>query len=283
MKYPLATALLALSSAPLMADVYNVEIDGSYNEAEIGKIESDVFVLKGSYFFGGVDDSKGPLAEAAFIDRASNVSLTYGNGDTDPGDAGVEEFGVGGRYVNKESGFIFSADYDLQQVDFKGSSKAELETFRFEAGLYVVEQGALTALFNTRRTDAEESSNSPSNVEKAKQYGVRYAQLIDFEGERSLKVDASYVYTDFKEDDDDSVSNLDIKADYYFTRQLSAGINLGYVFVSDSDTDDAPRYGINGKYFFNNQVSAYASLERVDFDESDETIDTMSIGLQGRF
>ena len=49
--------------------------------------------VQGTYYLKDVDSSKGPLAEAAFLNQASNVSVAYNYGELGSNGVDVENFG----------------------------------------------------------------------------------------------------------------------------------------------------------------------------------------------
>lgn len=79
MKYLNLTTLLLLSVTT--AQAYQVEITNKieYYDAELndGNINGSI---SGTYYFNELNNTKGPLAEAAFLNQASNVSLAYNYG-----------------------------------------------------------------------------------------------------------------------------------------------------------------------------------------------------------
>ena len=77
-KLYLASALLLAATG---AQAYQVELQGNvgYYDAELNDGNYNVGV-QGTYYFKDLDTSKGPLAEAAFLNQASSVSLGYSFG-----------------------------------------------------------------------------------------------------------------------------------------------------------------------------------------------------------
>ena len=89
-KILLATAIAALSISA--AQAYQVELNGNatYNHTDVSGHRIETYGLgsldqafanspgiQGTYYLNPVNDRSGPLAEAAFIQRASNVSASY--------------------------------------------------------------------------------------------------------------------------------------------------------------------------------------------------------------
>lgn len=263
--------LLAFSSTLAMANTYNFETDLSYTHREIGNSDAQTTTLKGAYYFGGVDDSKGPLAEAAFVDRASSIAALYGFGKTTPFDDDLSTFGIGGRYVGKNSGIFVDLSY-LSNTIAEQVGEESRSVIAVEGGMYIGELGRLTIGLANNEIDQSYGSD-----ESANNLFIRYKQLIQFSGENSLNLEGFLGTTDFEDSDD--LVELALATDYYFNRFISIGADLA--FVSVQANEDTPRYGINAQWFLNNHFSIYGEASRIDYDAGD--IGTYIVGLQGRF
>ncbi|WP_291359543.1 porin Omp33-36, partial [Acinetobacter sp. UBA3025] len=78
-KLGLATALLLAMTG---AQAYQFEVQGQSEYIDNTANDKDFTgAVQGTYYFKDVDASKGPLAEAAFINQASNVSAAYTYGE----------------------------------------------------------------------------------------------------------------------------------------------------------------------------------------------------------
>ena len=115
-KTALVAGIALAMSATAQAE-YQWELGVAYatGEFDIGDANPDNEVISGhgSYFINAVDDTKGPLAEAAFLDRASSISILARNANID-GDAikdlGQKRYGMATHSVFSDAGWI---------VDFK--------------------------------------------------------------------------------------------------------------------------------------------------------------------
>ena len=85
-KLSLATALLLAMTG---AQAYQFEVQGQSEFIDNTTDAQDFSgAVQGTYYFKNVDAAKGPLAEAAFLNQASNVSLAYNYGEYD--EAGLD-------------------------------------------------------------------------------------------------------------------------------------------------------------------------------------------------
>ena len=74
-KLGLATALLLAMTG---AQAYQFEVQGQVEHVEADDANNKYTgAIQGTYYLKDVDTKKGPLAEAAFLNQASNVSLAY--------------------------------------------------------------------------------------------------------------------------------------------------------------------------------------------------------------
>src|SRR5574344_835993 len=79
-KLGLATALLLAMTG---AQAYQFEVQGQ-SEYIDNTVNDKNFTgaVQGTYYFKNVDATKGPLAEAAFLNQASNIALAYNYGES---------------------------------------------------------------------------------------------------------------------------------------------------------------------------------------------------------
>src|SRR5574344_344294 len=79
-KLGLATALLLAMTG---AQEYQFEVQGQSEYIDNTVNDQDFSgALQGTYYFKNVDATKGPLAEAAFLNQASNIALAYNYGES---------------------------------------------------------------------------------------------------------------------------------------------------------------------------------------------------------
>lgn len=72
-----------LACQPALAGVYRYEIEADTGTQETDFSDTQALGVVARYYFKGVDDTKGPLAEASFVTRASSLSITYTDTETD--------------------------------------------------------------------------------------------------------------------------------------------------------------------------------------------------------
>ncbi|TQV86305.1 putative porin [Exilibacterium tricleocarpae] len=270
-KSPIAIGLALLTSGLSHAGTYQTEITPSYStgEIEVGSADVDIdeFRLGGEYYFGGVDDSKGPLAEAAFLDRASSVRASYGMGEIDGngGDLDTDRFSLGGRFVDSASGWIFSIDYSEFEIDDGGD---ETETWDFSVGKYIAENTAVTFTYRT-----EEEGNDDTDF-----YVAEVKHIAELSGGAYLSLEGLLAIGDADERDDPIVYGGSFT--YYPTRHFGIG---ALAALEDSDDTEETTYSIFGSWFASDTLAVTASYDIVDDDEINVESDVFTIGAILRF
>jgi hypothetical protein len=274
MKLKLLPAIIAaagLLTAPFaLAATYQSEISATYADIDISDDSEEGYLvgLEGKYYFAPVDTANHPLAEAAFIQKASNVYLKLGNYEfKDEGDRldiyqrslGVDfyipnsMFYVGAGVNEYKSKYTWPSDEDSNAGS--DSSKWNSEWF-VKAGIAPV-TGLLVW------------SEFTEDVDVSDEWNINGKYVIPLSGEQALNVEASY------ENSYDLIDTLAVAVDYYLDRNLSLGagfINYSYDTVGD-DTggygdDSNTDYLIRARQFFTDNASLELSYTDGDFESS---------------
>ncbi|HJE75176.1 MAG TPA: putative porin, partial [Acinetobacter johnsonii] len=138
-KLGLATALLLAMTG---AQAYQFEVQGQSEYIDASDANDKDFTggLQGTFYFKDVDSSKGPLAEAAFLNQASNVSVAYNYAELDA-DVVAHNYGAKAEaYVpTKFVPAYASASYSHTVLDGKNGKSND------QGDRYALEVGALAA------------------------------------------------------------------------------------------------------------------------------------------
>jgi len=283
-KLSLITALLS-SCVALNANAYQTEATGAYEYVDMDGGKTNSAAISGKYYFNPVQTRNAPLAEAAFLDKASNIGGGYAysklQDDEDFGDLQFNIIGVEGEIFIPDTQFYVSGA--LHRTNIKatinglGSESDNGNGYEFEAGFLPV-NGLLLAV---GVADFSESIN-PVKVAK---YGfvtnVSNAAVVSGDNDdTAVSLRAKYVsevagfYTNFEGvtyiGDETSYR---LAADLYLDPTLSVGVSFADSTADDSDsifniraqkffnpqfalgvgyttTDGADSYGINGTFRF---------------------------------
>jgi Putative general bacterial porin len=263
-KLALATALLAGLGT---AHAYQAELNVGYENTDIDNVgDLDTFFINGKYYLNTVQVKNSPLAEAAFLNKASNIGLGYANASGD-GDEDIDVFGVSGEFYIPNTQFYVSGT--INQVDFAGEDNTG---YAFEVGylpvnglllaagaanesvdpVQVANYGFVPNLLNAvtvgddtalslRAKYVTQIGNNFANFEGLTYFGdeTTYRLGADLYIDPTLSVGVSIA--DSTEDDSDTVFGL--RAQKFFTPAIAAGVNY-------TTTDGADSFGINGTFRF---------------------------------
>ncbi|MCR9104529.1 MAG: putative porin [Gammaproteobacteria bacterium] len=238
-------------------------------EAGAGISGSDVegFDLGISYFFQPVDDSKGPYREAAFIDRASSVTVFGSDGEVD-NSADTEEYGIDVRYITAGSGWIIDAAYARSEASV-GGFDAEVDAYGLTVGKYIAENTTLEIGY----AYAEDDSGAELD-----NYGIEIQHLMNWE-DSGLKLGGGYVYSETDDGGNDRDTYF-VEATWYPCKNL--GIGGGYS-LADGEFGDTDIYSIGAEYFITEHAAVSLSYLSEEVDDTDLESDVYRVGVNFRF
>jgi len=244
-KHLLALAVSASVALPGLAIAsegdYQTEIGFQFQRVDVDNLGDDTAIgVDATYHFPRVNTAGHPLAEAAFLERSSNIGasyVTYDDLDLDvlslSGEAYVENFYAAAQLTRNDNG---NSTNDIGvRVGFLPSD------------------GLLLTLGFDKEEDAGPGGDDLNIVSLGAKYVSKMANDTAFNLEGELS----------RADDDDDTMALALAGDYYFNRQFSLGLRL--VETDNSDIDTA--YGVGTRYFFTPVVSG--ELEYMSDDETD--------------
>ncbi|WP_410211017.1 putative porin [Aquirhabdus sp.] len=278
MKKILLTAAIASLSLNA-AHAYQVELNGGagYNHINSdsgafadGKTETGSIGGSATYYFNQVHTQNGPLAEAAFIERASNVFGAYSySKDTvkidtpyvqDDFDVKAHHFSIGGEFYVPDTNFYASANVNRSKTEGYAS---KLGTYGAEVG-YLPITNLLVAVgvagtyggdSNNDETDATvrakyltKLGNNDVNLEGKVQFGDRfnaYAVSGDYYLDRTLSIGASYNL--LTQDHFDDTYNVGINARKFVAENISV---QGGVYAGKDLGDNDYGFSVGGTYRF---------------------------------
>ena len=272
----LTTALIASFGT---AHAYQAEINANYENTSFdGDSEDlDTFGIGGKYYLNGVNTKNSPLAEAAFLSKASNIGLGYANSsiDEDGADLEIDTVGLNGEFFIPNSQFYVSGSLNRSEVTVEsefGKASDDNVGYALEAGylpvdglliaagvakenldpMYVSKNGFIDTFSNIsavaddtavtlRAKYVTQIGNHFTNFEGATYFGDETAYRLgaDLYIDPTLSVGVSFMDTTF--DDFDTV--WAVRAQKFFTPAIAVGLDY-------TTTEDADSYGINGTFRF---------------------------------
>lgn len=294
-KLGLATALLLAMTG---AQAYQFEVQGQSEYIDNTANDKDFTgAVQGTYYFKDVDASKGPLAEAAFINQASNVSAayTYGEKGQEFGNRTVHHtFGAKGEaYIpTKVVPAYASASYSHTITDNKAGKPTDDNGDRYalEVGVLpipnflvavgytsVADQTSYDAfnMFNNGVAKAAIESQTIAEDQDAITARTKYVGAIDGTN-MSLGFESGLVYGE------DTAYNLGTTL--YINPKLSVGAS--YMESSYANSPDKA-WGANVNYFITPAVAVGASYVNSNYEanlaQNAVVRDTQTVGLNAKF
>ncbi len=286
-------------SAAAQAD-YQWELGAAYGtgEFDIGaqNPDNDQISGYGTYFIDAVDDTKGPLAEAAFLDRASSISLFAVNANIDGDgirDLGRKNYGLEIRAVSSDAGWITDFGYSREENDTlrtslsagqlptipvvgRGLDTIDIDRFKVGFGKYLTDRTTLVASYIY--SDIDEAGDFSS-------YRLDLEHLFQFSF-GDIMTEASYGIVDVSVDDSilDDKDDIDIflvGATYYFGSNKNWGVGVNYG-EEDFGGDSWKRWEANASWFINDQWEVALDYSDGEFDDLDN-VESKLATLSARF
>jgi hypothetical protein len=237
-KLSVAVAATLLSSVAI-ADTYQVEVGAAISHLSNDSDNTNVYGVDGTYYFAPVDDSKGPREEAAFLSKASSVSLAY-IGHQDAKDS-----------YNISTRIVFGNDYIVEAGYARNFG--EENVFSVGAGLYLNDHSDLVLTY-------ERLDESKTNVVQ-----LRYTAEQELTHTTSLGYQVGVAYVDPSAGS--SGYQIDAEATYYFNHDFGLGADLGY---ADHGHGSDTTYGVHASYFITPAFYVQAKVDRTNFDGGSE-------------
>lgn len=257
-KLAIASALLSALAITGTANAYQAEVGASagYIDPDHGSSGSE-FGVNGTYYFSPVQTRNAPLAEAAFLDRASNVKAhaTF----ADRGDVDDNTYGAGVEYFVPNSDFYVSGDISRNNLEEKTpAGKVDHDTTYYAAEVgYLPAPGFLVAAGVKGYDNDKDDGADPT---------IRAKYVTQLSNGKDINLEAGASFGDLDE--------FNLAADYFIDKSFSVGADY-----SSNDLKDQSEFGINARKFFNQQVSLEG---RVGFGEVGNN-DYNSFGVAAKY
>ena len=289
-KLGLATALLLAMTG---AQAYQFEVQGQSEYIDnTANDKNFTGAVQGTYYLKNVDSSKGPLAEAAFLNQASNVSVAYNYGEYD--EAGLDI--VSHTYGAKAEAYLptkvvpvyASASYNHTINDSKNNVEKDDQGDRYAVELgAVVAPNFLVALGYTSVVDqisydafgivsngvakAGLESDTIGQDQDAITARTKYVGVIDGTN-MSIGFETNMLFAEYKA--------YGFKTDLFLNPQLSVGASYAEARISGNNNPKA--WGANVNYFITPAVAVGANYVNANA-ENGSNRDTETVGLNAKF
>ena len=262
-KLLLASAIASVTAMPVLADTYQAELEATYAMTSIHYSTISAFGIGGSYYLDEVDTSKGPLAAASFLDRASDVSadLLYADTSFDNSDASSQSVlgaDLSTRVVFADS-WTVQAGFGYEDNDAFDT----VNTVTLGVGKYIAESAEIGLVYSSSDDEADSSV-----------MGFTFHGIAQDDNGQALELEAGVARAE-SGGDHSTIYSGDLT--YYLMKNL--GFGAGAEIESTTDADETT-VSLHAKYFITPAFSVtgyYASIPEGDGNEGD------MIGIAGGF
>ena len=286
MKKGLIIGTLLLPNAVIASDTYQSEFSVGYDHRKSDNIKHDRYELEGTYYLAPINVGNYPYALVNRVERVGSASLTLSDSTGTP--LGVNPDNI----LDIKSGVaqvaLARADNPLKLKLWYGNSTAETQNDSLYSRLnyygtsltYLInDHTQLTAggdfLYNTTSR-----WNVPSEKTNDRFWHAELWHLETVEDKRFYAISGS-ISAPGRESILDSYQ-LNLSADYYFSRTLSLGGSLGRS-RSDGSGFDSKSVGIDSQYFFTPRISVSGSFTKTDYESGPSDTENWGLDLAMRF
>lgn len=246
-KQYLGVAVAMVLSSAALAEGYDVELRGGLDSFDPEYGDSvELYRAGGTFYFNTVDSEGGPLAEAAFLNRASNMSAAFTYADNNGTDITSTNLGV---EVFLPNSILYGA-FNYSMVDVAGEDD---DSWNARLGITPIDGLLLTT---TKTQDVDYDPN------------IQAKYVMELAGGQALNLHGAINFAD-------STTFYTAGMDYYLTAQTSLGFE--YSDATDRASDVFETYTVRGKHFFNETVYLAAHYTNTEF------VDTVGVDVGVRF
>lgn len=223
-------------------------------------IDENIGSIYGTWYMENVDTSKGPLAEAAFLDHASSITLNATDGQIDLGslnqnldDQDGQTYSVDMRYVAegpgwKLSGWIADLGYEYQEL----GDDQEIDLYNVGVGKYLTPN--TTLVLGYEKININNGGDTDS-------YDVTAQHFFPFSS-GGLKASANAGKVVVSGDDDVELYAID--AIWYLNNNI--GFGAGYQNVSQSSYE-VSGFTVGADWFITEAFAVDLSYGQLNFDD----------------
>ena len=262
---PTIIAAAGFVAAPFaVAATYQSEISTAYADIDVNddSEEGYFFGIEGKYYFAPVDTTNYPLAEAAFIEKASNVYIGLGNFEfKEAGDRlDIYQRSIGVDFYIPNTVFYVGAGVNEIKSKYtwpaEGNFAGGNDSSKWDSAWFVKAGIApITGLLVwTEFTE---------DIDVSDQWNINGKYVLPLSGEQALNLEASYAKSDISYAEDTITGAVD----YYLDRHLSIGAGFENTSYS-SDEDSTTDYFVRARNFFTDNISAELTYTDGDYESS---------------
>ena len=264
---PTIIAAAGICAAPLsFSATYQGEISAAYADVDNEfNSEGDFFGVEGKFYFSPVDTKSHPLAEAAFIEKASSVYADLGTYEFKEADAKMNFYqrSIGVDFYIPNTMLYLGAGVNEIKSKYVLPSNGNVPGGRSSSdwdSSWFVKAGVAPVTGLLVWTEFTE------DVDVSDEWNINGKYVIPLAGEQALNVEASYERSDLGFYEENVISGA---VDYYVDRNLSVGTGFVNSSFDDSvESDSTTDYFVRARNFFTDNISAELSYTDGDYESS---------------
>ena len=268
------------------SESYKVETHLSYSSSETDSSEAKHYSLQPVIYFSDVNLRDHPYAEAAFLERASSITLYHSKYDakTDyPSESDGSMSGVHVGYHVPSSPVYIMVAYTASEgksSSLFGDYTSEGRYYNLGLGYYISDGLFVGASYS----GGEFKVPDYDLTSKSNDYGVSVKYVSELSGDRAINIQGGYS-VDNNDDGTDKETDRTVRlsSDYYLNRRLSLGAGVSQ-YTGDNSSGDGSDYGVNLRFFFNTNLSARVGIYKFEAkNDEGSNSDSLSLTLSARW
>lgn len=254
------------------ANTYQSEISANYGETNLDHSSADISNtnLQGAYYFSPVDTANRPLAESAFLQKASNVYVSGGysqykendSGFGSPGEANTYNRSVGVNFYIPDTIFFLGAGITESKYksDFADNGTRYRYTRDWDSQWHV--QAGITPIDGLM---VWSQFYEDIDVSELWNINAKYVLPIGSNGQW-LNLEASYANAD---DGYDEAQMLTLAGDYYLDSHLSIGAGVTHnSYDNNGYHDNQNEYFVRANQYFTDNFAVNLSYADGDYESN---------------
>ena len=267
-------SILLLFSTTAFAEAYQSFLTVFHSSRDDSSYDASVSGMSGGYYWSPIEFYNGPLAESAFLSKASGVGFSVARPSYDFGAVQMDGSGrsVSISYVFRDQGFIISAS-DMKQTLTGMGPDMDSKSTGIGIGKFLSD-GMLVSLSYESRTDT--ISGLPDN--NSKSTGISIKRFVN-----DLNLEAGIISENAESSGITQTNDeFDIQADLYFDNTFSIG--AAYSSNSgDNKNAEGTTFSINITKFISVDTSIDISYDDFSSGTAYDYSKTLSFSLSSRF
>ena len=264
---------------------YNLAAQGMYNSTDYDDNTTlTIMAVGANYFLAPVNPNKGPLNEASFLDRQTNVLGQIGTLSVDFDGVTLDGnlFDIGFEFADQTQPFTVGFEYISGEATKTLSGvkgKITLDTTTVTLSYYLDAHSAIGFQFGNTTTEIKANGVSQGKFD-ADTIGVAYKNVMPIDGSRYLNVVAGLDHSS----DNDNNSNIELSArgDYYL--DINTGLFGGLAINSGDDpSSEGTTIRLGAHSFISPTVKLSFEYDSFMAKESNNDNNTIDIEVEARF